>query len=852
MMRGLYSGAERWFDAAPKHLLFEPLVEGKRVLEIDCGSGYGASLLARSAREVIGLCAEDADLTAARASAPQSPRAFQRLTPGDLPFVDGTFDVVLALRGADSFGGLDVLAREAHRILKPSGFFCVASQNPGKRSLPDALHRSPAPKRSVGFYELQRRMKSQFHHVKMLAQSPFFGFAFVDYSPDDLDAFSLDTSLLPEGTEDPTSFLALCGKLRLPPVNFSLIQLPTDGLLSLADQLGRAAQVPAPQAAPAVDPAEIARLKSQRAQLLRAKEEWERKANEATQRLRKAKGQDPAALSALEQERDAHAQAAQRAAARAKDAEHLLAESKEREQKLSSERLRLERSTLEFMGKSSELAKELKEKEERISELLGRVVRITNMERELRKQITEGRFTEKNLQTNLERREDELRESERRLERAMEETKAREESLRTRTEELSQENAALAQELASLRAQESQRHEEAARGAVATAEQLAEARAQAEAEARAHLSELRAQLADQEYILAEAVSRRVEADWRAEEFAQEVALARTGQGSVAPGELEGRLESARRELYEANLRASRADEEARAAKALVTAREARIEELSGELEGAGRTRAELEAALEDAERRSAAARERALVAAKDAVSARQRASKLEEELAAAAQSRAGDAQEQQSRALEEERRARVQEQQAAARDRSLLASRIAQLEAALSQAVRERVVNKPAAPVAPPKPERLGPALALVKMLSPRREVARLRASTRRQAALLRRASGENAALKRELATRTRPLSARPSAPVPAPPPAPVPAPPAPALAKTAPVTVSATELAAARAALEASRLARAEADRQRALSEGKLKDALARAQSAEEALAKAQAEIASLRKDRA
>lgn len=109
--QSLYTEKDRWFDLLPKYLFLEPHLEGKRVLDVDCGAGWGSSLLARSAREVISLCASEDDLLAAREAEPERKRSFQRLIPGDLPFVDGTFDAVLALRGHWSFGDLEALAR---------------------------------------------------------------------------------------------------------------------------------------------------------------------------------------------------------------------------------------------------------------------------------------------------------------------------------------------------------------------------------------------------------------------------------------------------------------------------------------------------------------------------------------------------------------------------------------------------------------------------------------------------------------------------------------------------------------------------------------------------------------------
>lgn len=111
-------------------------VEGKRVLEVGCGPGFGLGLLAAEARLLVG-----GDVTAAnvaRARATYQGRRDVRLLHLDaqaLPFVDRAFDVVLAM-AVIYYLDFEVFLRECWRVLVPGGtvIFCTPNKDiPGFR-----------------------------------------------------------------------------------------------------------------------------------------------------------------------------------------------------------------------------------------------------------------------------------------------------------------------------------------------------------------------------------------------------------------------------------------------------------------------------------------------------------------------------------------------------------------------------------------------------------------------------------------------------------------------------------------------------------------------------------------------
>lgn len=101
-------------------------VEGMRVLDLGCGSGYWSSLLALRAREVVGLDHSPAAVASAAESARVSGTTNCRFHKADfrdddLPEVLGHFDVVTAFgvlhRVPDIFSFFDLAARFAPRLV---------------------------------------------------------------------------------------------------------------------------------------------------------------------------------------------------------------------------------------------------------------------------------------------------------------------------------------------------------------------------------------------------------------------------------------------------------------------------------------------------------------------------------------------------------------------------------------------------------------------------------------------------------------------------------------------------------------------------------------------------------------
>lgn len=107
-------------------------VKGKHVLDIGCGSGACAILLARDhgAAHVTGIDVEDPVCAAARdrvAEAGLSDKiTIEKVDPGPFPYPDASFDIVFSKDSIIHIPDKAAMAAEAFRVLRPGGRFAAS------------------------------------------------------------------------------------------------------------------------------------------------------------------------------------------------------------------------------------------------------------------------------------------------------------------------------------------------------------------------------------------------------------------------------------------------------------------------------------------------------------------------------------------------------------------------------------------------------------------------------------------------------------------------------------------------------------------------------------------------------
>lgn len=156
--------------ARARYRLAARIGQGRRVLEIGCGTGFGLHHVARTAALVVGADATAANLTIA---AERSAGAL-RLTQCDahaLPFAAGSFDVLLLLEMIYYLRDVDRALVECRRVLGPGGQIVVSMANKER----PGFHPSPFATRYLSAGELASCLERAGFSASLLGGFPVAG-----------------------------------------------------------------------------------------------------------------------------------------------------------------------------------------------------------------------------------------------------------------------------------------------------------------------------------------------------------------------------------------------------------------------------------------------------------------------------------------------------------------------------------------------------------------------------------------------------------------------------------------------------------------------------------------------------
>lgn len=117
-----------WGEHAARYEFALPFVEGKKVLDIACGTGYGIGLLGKTARSVIGIDVDtDAALAARRECGPDDSVLLADAM--NLPFTDGTLDIITSFETLEHLHRRAEFLAELRRVLKKDGMLILSTPN---------------------------------------------------------------------------------------------------------------------------------------------------------------------------------------------------------------------------------------------------------------------------------------------------------------------------------------------------------------------------------------------------------------------------------------------------------------------------------------------------------------------------------------------------------------------------------------------------------------------------------------------------------------------------------------------------------------------------------------------------
>jgi SAM-dependent methyltransferase len=145
---------------------------GKRVLDAGCGTGYGlAMLLAEGPESLTGMdLSEEAVAEAGRRLGGEAD--VLRADVRDLPFDDGSFDMVVCFEVIEHIDRQPDALEELKRVLRPGGVFLISS--PNRDVYPPG---NPHHVREYRPDELQAELEQRFENVQLYRQHPWLASA---------------------------------------------------------------------------------------------------------------------------------------------------------------------------------------------------------------------------------------------------------------------------------------------------------------------------------------------------------------------------------------------------------------------------------------------------------------------------------------------------------------------------------------------------------------------------------------------------------------------------------------------------------------------------------------------------
>ena len=151
-----------------------PFIEGRKVLDLGCGTGYGTAAIATSAAEAVGV---DISGTAVRQASDrfnQENLTFTRISPVEdapLPFENGSFDVVLSFQVVEHVPDVAAYLAEVRRVLRPGGTFLCVTPEREHRLFPHQRPWNEFHLTEFGAEELRTILRARFSEVTISGMS---------------------------------------------------------------------------------------------------------------------------------------------------------------------------------------------------------------------------------------------------------------------------------------------------------------------------------------------------------------------------------------------------------------------------------------------------------------------------------------------------------------------------------------------------------------------------------------------------------------------------------------------------------------------------------------------------------
>ncbi len=164
------------YEHLHRYLWAAELVEGRRVLDLASGEGFGAAVLARSARSVVGVDIDKRTVEHSRLNYKMRGLSFAVADARELStFDDGSFDAVVAFEMIEHVEDQERVLDEIQRVLAPDGFLIMST--PDREAYGEASQENPYHVHELDRDELGELVRPRFKHLTTFGQRTITGSA---------------------------------------------------------------------------------------------------------------------------------------------------------------------------------------------------------------------------------------------------------------------------------------------------------------------------------------------------------------------------------------------------------------------------------------------------------------------------------------------------------------------------------------------------------------------------------------------------------------------------------------------------------------------------------------------------
>ena len=211
---------EIWYEHWHRYAFARTFAADKRVVDVACGEGYGSALLAREAREVIGIDINGPAIAHARARyAGITNLRFEQGDATALTLPDASCDLLVSFETLEHVDAHEQLIAGFARTLTSEGLLIISS--PDKRVYTElsGFHNEHHV-RELYRDELLALLAPHFPHVRLYGQKLLFQSTIWSLDANGENSIAMATADARGSVEsglqyDPLYFLAVCSKQRL-------------------------------------------------------------------------------------------------------------------------------------------------------------------------------------------------------------------------------------------------------------------------------------------------------------------------------------------------------------------------------------------------------------------------------------------------------------------------------------------------------------------------------------------------------------------------------------------------------------------------------------------------------------